>query len=89
VESPSRRSVRFSHSTNDPIDLIELDLDETTQDGLQQTKDQNNNTKQQTEIVHLDDDDDDETTGTQSLIITAWTPIKEGGGLGFPAPSKN
>jgi hypothetical protein len=69
VESPSRRSVRFSHSTNEPIDLIELDLDETTQDGLQQTKDQNNNTQQQTEIVHLDDDDD-ETTGTQSQIIT-------------------
>jgi hypothetical protein len=64
VESPSKRTVHFSSSiNNEPIDLIELDFDETTQDGLQQIKDQNNNNnKQQTEIVNLDDDDNETTT---------------------------
>jgi hypothetical protein len=57
-QSPSKRTVRFSPSTHETIDLIELDLDETTQDGLEQIKDQNNNSKQQTEVVNIDDDDE-------------------------------
>jgi hypothetical protein len=76
VESPLKRTVHFSPSTTEPIDLIELDLDETTQDRLPQTKDQNNNNKQQTEIVNLDDDDD-ETTDTQSQITTVNIYILE------------
>jgi len=71
VESPSKRIVRFSPSTTESIDLIELDLDETAQDGLLQTKDQNNNHQQQTEIVNLDDDETTmPATDTQSQITT-------------------
>ena len=74
IQTPSKRTVRFSPSTHEPIELIELDLDETTQDGLPQTKDQNNNSKQQTEVVNIGDDDDDETTmpatDAQSQITT-------------------
>jgi len=72
VESPLKRTVHFSPSTTEPIDLIELDLDETAQDGLLQTKDQNNNHQQQTEIVNLDDDDETTmpATDTQSQITT-------------------
>ncbi|CAF1015687.1 unnamed protein product [Rotaria sp. Silwood1] len=77
VETPAKRTVRFSPSTYDePIELIELDLDETTQDGLQQTKDQNNNNdKQQTEIVSLVDDDETTmpATDTQSQIAMTST----------------
>ena len=62
IESPSKRTVHFSPSTTEPVDLIELDPDETARDSLPQTKDQNNNNdKQSTEVVQLDDDDDDET----------------------------
>ncbi|CAF2408408.1 unnamed protein product [Rotaria sp. Silwood2] len=77
VQSPSKRTVRFSPSTyDDPIEIIELDLDldldEAAQDGLQQTKDQNNNDKQQTEVVSLDDDDETTmpATDTQNQIAT-------------------
>ncbi|CAF0872450.1 unnamed protein product [Rotaria sordida] len=75
IVSPAKRTVRFSPSTYEPVELIEIDLDETTQDGLQQTKDQNNNNnnnneKQQTEIVNLDDDDDDDNETTMPAIDT-------------------
>ncbi|CAF3799803.1 unnamed protein product [Rotaria socialis] len=70
VESPAKRTVRFALSADEPIDVIELDFDETTQDGLQEAKDQNNNNdKEQTIVVNLDDDD--ETTDTQSQITTS------------------
>ena len=64
VESPPKRTVRFLTPTTEPSDLIELDLDldETAQDGLSHSKDQNNtNGRQHTEVVQLDDDDDDDT----------------------------
>ncbi|CAF5138480.1 unnamed protein product, partial [Rotaria magnacalcarata] len=68
VESPAKRTVRFALSADERIDVIELDFDETTQDGLQEAKDQNNNDdKEQTIVVNLDDD---ETTDTQSQITT-------------------
>lgn len=68
--SPAKRTVRFALSTEEPVELIEIDLDETTQEQIQQTTDQNNN-KKQTEVVSIDDDDDDDTMpviDTQSLI---------------------
>ena len=47
-------------STKDPDNHVEVDLDETTQDGLPVTKEQNTKSdKQQTEVVELDDDDDE------------------------------
>ena len=47
-------------STKDPDNHVEVDLDETTQDDLPVTKDQNTKgAKQQTEVVELDDDDDE------------------------------
>ncbi|UJR32967.1 hypothetical protein I4U23_020430 [Adineta vaga] len=59
TETPSKRTVRFSPSTHEPVECINLDLDETTQDGISQIKDQNNNhNKQQTDIVHIDDDEE-------------------------------
>ncbi|CAF0871287.1 unnamed protein product [Adineta steineri] len=77
TETPAKRTVRFSPSTNEQVELIEIDLDEALQDDLQQIRDQNNNNRQQTEVVSIDDDDDDDddepiitTADTQSQITT-------------------
>ncbi|CAF3963352.1 unnamed protein product, partial [Rotaria sp. Silwood1] len=85
VESPTKRTVRFPPSVHDPIEVIELDLDETTEDGFQQTTDQNNSNKQSTDItapiINIDDDEatmpatqqtetDIQQTNNQSQITT-------------------
>ena len=51
-ETPAKRTVRFALSFDDTsIDVVELDVDETTMDNCEQSKDQNNNNQEQNDLV--------------------------------------
>ncbi|CAF0913291.1 unnamed protein product [Adineta ricciae] len=81
VEVLSKRTVRFSPSTYDPTERrTSLDLDETTQNGSLQTRDQNNNHKTlQTEIISIDDDENDETISKQNQTTSSSSLRQDNG----------
>ncbi|UJR14189.1 hypothetical protein I4U23_001183 [Adineta vaga] len=67
VESPTKRSVRFLRSVHDPVEVIELDLDETTEDRFKKT------TVTSSGVVNLDEDEAliSKENDTQQTIINS------------------
>ncbi|CAF1508877.1 unnamed protein product, partial [Adineta steineri] len=86
VESPTKRSVRFLPSVHDPIEVIELDLDETTEDGFELTADQNttptnNNNRQSNgsnnDVVNMGNDDETTMSASQQTEINTQQTTSE------------